>query len=74
MKDEDLFNLKHLIIDSVKTTGSYKSKENAPHLFEILTHTEYKEVSDFLNWVDDNGLKFGSGNYEQIVSLYRKKL
>lgn len=67
-----ILRLKYIILDSVNQTGSYKSKENGPNLFGRLTYTEYNEVNNFLDWVSDNNLTFGSGNYEEIVLLYNK--
>jgi hypothetical protein len=61
-----------LIENGVKTHGSYDPNEIFYLFEEHLYVHEWQEVWDFLQWVHDNQLCFGSGNYERCFTAFKK--
>jgi hypothetical protein len=61
-----------LISEAVKCTGTFNPKKILCFFEESLYCHEFDEIEDFLSWVHANGKTFGSGNYEQVFSEYKK--
>jgi hypothetical protein len=59
-----------MLIDAVKTCGSYKPQYCLSHIEESLTGDEYEELTQFLNWLTANKLTFGH-NVEEVFAKWK---
>lgn len=60
-KENSLWRMLHR---AIKTTGNYD--DALGYIEEDLTHDEYTEFKNFLQWCTDNDRDFGSGNYYDV--------
>ena len=61
---------RYMILDAVKTEGTYNPDEIMYLFEESLTFPQYRKISGFLRWVHQTGLKFGHGNIDVVYSNY----
>lgn len=61
-----------LLSMAIKTTGSYNPSDTMFFIEEQLTEDECDLAYAFLTFVYKNDLAFGSGNYEEVYSLFLK--
>lgn len=61
---------RYMILDAVKTDGTYNPAEIMFHFEESLTQDAYKKIYDFLKWVDNHKKKFGRANIESVYAEY----
>ena len=62
--------LKTLILQAVKQAGCYDPEEALVYIEESLTVTEAVEIANFLAWVNENKLTFGTGNIDSRYAAY----
>jgi roadblock/LC7 domain-containing protein len=62
--------LKYLIIDGVQRAGTYNPEDVLLHIEENLTLKQYQLAEKFLQWVHDNGKKFGHGTIDARFSEF----
>lgn len=67
-----LLSVKKLLLNAVKTAGSYEPGWVLPHIVEQCTPAEAKVIEDFLIWVTRNGGAFGHGNYALRIEQFAK--
>jgi hypothetical protein len=61
-----------LIVQGVKTFGTYDPKKILCVFEEQLYVDEAEEVIAFLQWVHDNKMTFGHGNYEEVFAEFKR--
>ena len=62
-----------LILNGIKTAGTYNPDEIFFYFEEQLYVNEVHEIYEFLKWVHETGRTFGHGNYEEVFSLFKKE-
>lgn len=67
--------VKALMIDAIKTTGSYDPKETLFLFEENLTFSEVEVVEKFMAWVaaDEDNRCFGTGNIDEVFARFTKE-
>lgn len=65
---------KERIIDAVKIEGSYAPNKIFYLFEERLFSEEVETVESFLNYIHNNNLAFGHGNYEMRVDEFINQL
>lgn len=62
---------KHILIDAVKTTGSYNPDDSMFIFEENITPNEYYVLRCFLSFIHENKLGFGSGNIDSRFEEFK---
>lgn len=62
---------KHILIDAVKTTGSYDPNKIMYCFIESITPNEYNVLKEFLSFIHINKLGFGSGNIDSRFEEFK---
>lgn len=60
-----------LLLQGVRTMGSFNPGLVLPYIEEQLTPTEYDTTHAFLSWVVDNGKTFGHGNLNAVFAEFQ---
>lgn len=63
---------KELLLRAVKQAGSYDPDLAMPHIESALLPSMAEETTNFLSWMHENRLTFGSGNIDSRYTAYLK--
>lgn len=63
---------KTLMFRSIKMMGTLDPCEVLSYIEEDLTLKQYRDIEGFLQYVNDNKLSFGHGNFDEVYNQYKK--